>query len=143
MMVPLSAFPAINASLNALSGILLLVGYFLIRRRQVEAHRRTMIAACTSSAVFLACYLYYHAHAGVTRFRGVGWVRGLYFSILVSHTVLAVIIVPLILVTLARGLRRRDQAHRRIARITYPLWLYVSVTGVVVYFFLYHWYPSR
>ncbi len=134
----LAMFPAINATLNGASAVLLLVGRSFIARKQVDAHRRTMIAAFCTSTVFLACYLYYHAHVGSVHFQGQGWARILYFSILLTHTVLAVVIVPMILVTLSRGLRARYALHRAIARWTFPLWLYVSVTGVVIYVMLYH-----
>ena len=129
--------PAVNALLNATSAGLLLAGYVLIRQRRLEAHRRVMLAAVASSSLFLACYLVYHAHVGSMPFRGQGPVRTLYFTILITHTILAITIVPLVGVTLARGLRGRFDRHRRIARITLPLWAYVSVTGVVIYWMLY------
>ncbi|HLW78302.1 MAG TPA: DUF420 domain-containing protein [Terriglobia bacterium] len=137
-MPPLSDFPAIDATLNAASAVLLVLGYVSIRRKNIAVHRLFMLSAFTSSTLFLACYLWYHAHHGVTRFRGAGAVRALYFGLLGSHTVLAGLIVPLVLVTLSRALARRFDRHRRIARWTLPLWLYVSVTGVVVYWMLYH-----
>ncbi len=136
--MPLSAFPAIDASLNAASALLLTLGYFFIRRKNVTAHKACMLSAFATSTAFLICYLYYHLHHGVTRFRGQGAIRGLYFALLGSHTVLAVVIVPLVLVTLYRAARARFDLHKRIARWTLPLWLYVSVTGVVVYWMLYH-----
>ena len=129
--------PTLNAVLNAASALLLLWGYSLIRRGRREAHRRVMIAALCSSALFLVSYLYYHAQVGSVRFQGQGPVRTLYFAILISHTVLAAAIVPLVLVTVVRALRQRFDQHRRIARVTLPLWAYVSVTGVVVYWMLY------
>jgi uncharacterized membrane protein YozB (DUF420 family) len=134
--------PAVNASLNALSGILLFIAYLLIRRKRVQMHKRFMLAACISSLVFLVCYVlnHYLRHGIVTHFTGTGWVRPLYFTILISHTILAVTIVPLAIVTVMNGLKMRVVRHRRIARWTFPLWMYVSVTGVIVYFFLYHWY---
>ncbi|HEY1250217.1 MAG TPA: DUF420 domain-containing protein [Thermoanaerobaculia bacterium] len=135
--------PAINATLNATSALLLLLAYRAIRGLRVERHRRLMLSAASTSAVFLACYLYYHAHVGSVRFTGEGAVRPLYFAILISHTILAAAIVPLVLRTLYLGLRRRDDRHRRIARWTFPIWLYVSVTGVVIYLMLYQIYPSR
>ena len=137
--------PSLNAILNATSGILLVIGYVLIRRRQISAHRACMIGAVTSSSLFLVSYLTYHIGfgKGVTRFTGTGSVRWLYFSILISHTILAVTIVPFVIVTLRRALRGEFLKHRRVARWTFPMWLYVSVTGVVVYFMLYHLYPSR
>ncbi len=137
-MVPLSDFPALDAALNATSAVLLALGYFFIRRKNVAAHRLCMLSAFSTSALFLGCYLWYHAHHGVTRFRTPGALRAFYFALLGSHTVLAGVIVPLVLITLYRALRRRFQVHRRIARWTLPLWVYVSVTGVVVYWMLYH-----
>lgn len=137
-----SIFPVINASLNAASAVLIVVGRMLIARKLVAAHRRVMIAAVATSALFLCSYLYYHFFvvAGVvTRFQGVGWTRTLYFSILISHTILATLIVPMVLITLNHGLRQRFDKHRRIARWTFPVWLYVSVTGVAVYWMLYQW----
>jgi uncharacterized membrane protein YozB (DUF420 family) len=139
----LQVMPPINATLNGLSGVFLLTGYTLIRRKRIEAHRRFMLAACVTSLLFLACYLTYHYLGGMTRFAGSGWSRPLYFSILISHTILAVIIVPLAGITVFNGLKRRIPKHRRIARWTFPMWMYVSVTGVLVYFFLYQWFPSR
>lgn len=136
--------PAINASLNALSGVLLLTAYVLIRLKKIELHKRFMIAACVTSLVFLASYVTYHYLRGgvVSRFGGEGWVRSLYFSILISHTTLAVTIVPLAILSVRNGLKMRVAQHRRVAKWTFPLWMYVSVTGVLVYFFLYQWFPS-
>jgi uncharacterized membrane protein YozB (DUF420 family) len=131
-------FPAIDASLNGTSAVLLLVGRRFIKRGQMAAHRAVMLAALLSSSIFLACYLYYHWHVGSVHFQGQGWSRPVYFSILISHTILAAAIVPLIIITLSRALRERFDRHRAIARWTYPLWMYVSVTGVIVYFMLYH-----
>ena len=139
----LSHLPAVNATLNATSAVLLLLAYRAIRRLDVERHRGLMLAAASVSAAFLVCYLYYHAHVGSVRFTGQGPVRALYFTILISHTILAAAIVPLVLRTLYLGLRRRDDRHRRIARWTFPIWLYVSVTGVVIYLMLYQLYPLR
>ncbi|MEP6993258.1 MAG: DUF420 domain-containing protein [Acidobacteriota bacterium] len=136
--------PAINATLNATSAILLLLAYRAIRRVEVERHRKLMLAAAATSTVFLACYLIYHAHVGSVRFTGQGPVRALYFAILISHTILAAAIVPMVLRTLYLGLRRQDDRHRRLARWTFPLWLYVCVTGVVIYAMLYRLYaPGR
>ena len=129
--------PALNALLNGTSALLLLAGFRLIRRGRVEAHRRTMIAAVVSSSLFLASYLVYHAHVGSVRFQGRGPLRVLYLTILGSHTVLAAAIVPLVLVTVTRALQARFDRHRRLARVTFPLWCYVSVTGVVIYWMLY------
>jgi uncharacterized membrane protein YozB (DUF420 family) len=134
--------PTVNAILNSTCAVLLLLGYIFIRRKRVAAHRACMLAAFVTSVAFLGCYLYYHYAVGSVRFQGQGWIRPIYFSILISHTVLAAAIVPMVLVTLARGLRERFDAHRRIARWTLPIWLYVSVTGVLVYLLLYHLYPS-
>ncbi len=136
-MVPLSYLPGINASLNSASALLLVIGYLLIRRGRVSAHRVCMLSAFATSTLFLVSYLTYHYQVGSVPFEGRGWVRPLYFSILISHTVLAAAIVPLVLVTLVRALRGKFERHRRIARWTLPIWLYVSVTGVVVYWMLY------
>jgi uncharacterized membrane protein YozB (DUF420 family) len=129
--------PAVNASLNALSGALLLAGYGLIRARRITAHRRCMIAAFITSSVFLACYLVYHAQVGSVPFMRQGFVRPVYFTILITHVTLAATVLPLAIVTLSRGLKSRVPQHRRIARWTFPIWLYVSVTGVLVYVLLY------
>ena len=133
----LADLPAVNALLNATSAGLLACGYALIRQGRREAHRRVMLAAVACSTLFLTSYLVYHAQVGSVRFRGQGVVRRVYFTILLTHTVLAAAIVPLVAVTLVRGLRGRYDRHRRIARLTLPLWAYVSVTGVVVYWMLY------
>jgi putative membrane protein len=129
-------WPAINASLNALSGVFLLIAFLLIRRKRIQPHKRFMLAACASSLVFLASYLAYHYTAGATRFAGVGWSRPVYFTLLLTHTVLAVVIVPLAVISVFNGLKMRVPTHRRFAKVTFPLWMYVSVTGVLVYFFL-------
>lgn len=129
--------PALNACLNALSAALLFTGWVLVRRRRLAAHRRVMLAALTSSALFLVSYVTYHVQVGSVRFQGQGVLRRAYFAILLTHTVLAVAIVPLVLVTVSRALAQRFDRHRRIARVTLPLWAYVSVTGVVVYWMLY------
>lgn len=139
----LTMMPAVNASLNATSGLLVLVGFAMIRQKREAAHRAAMISACVVSLLFLVSYLYYHYHAGTTRFAGQGWSRPVYFTILISHTILAVAIVPLVLLAVYNGLKDRRPRHRRIVRWAFPLWLYVSVTGVLVYFFLYQWFPSR
>ena len=133
----LSSLPALNASLNATSAVLLTIGWFLIRARRIRAHRRMMITACVTSTLFLISYVTYHAQIGSKPFPGTGPIRIVYFSILIPHVVLAATVVPLAVVTLLRGLRRDDVRHRRIARITLPLWLFVSVTGVIVYAMLY------
>ena len=129
--------PALNAGLNATSAALLTLGFFLIRNGRREAHKRAMLAALCCSSLFLVSYLVYHAQVGSVRFRGQGPVRTVYFAILISHTILAVTVVPLALVTLVRALQARFDRHRRIARITLPIWGYVSVTGVIVYWMLY------
>ena len=133
-----SKFPAINAALNLTSAILLTLGYIFIRQRAITAHTMTMLAACGTSTLFLIFYLTYHYYHGSTPYRGQGIWRPIYFTILISHTVLAVINVPLAITTLVRGLRGRFDKHVKLARITLPIWLYVSVTGVVVYWMLYH-----
>lgn len=142
-MTDLSIFPAINASLNGASAVLIASGRVLIRRKKVHLHRACMIAAVATSTLFLGCYLYYHAHVGSVRFPGQGWVRPAYFALLISHTVLAAAVVPLVLVTLTAALRGRFERHRRIARWTYPIWLYVSITGVLVYLVLYRIYGAH
>jgi len=129
--------PTLNAALNALSAVLLALGWILIRTGRREAHKRAMVAALVCSSLFLASYLVYHAQVGSVRFRGQGAVRTVYFAILISHTILAATVVPLALVTLVRALQARFDRHRRIARITLPIWGYVSVTGVIVYWMLY------
>jgi uncharacterized membrane protein YozB (DUF420 family) len=129
--------PALNACLNGTAALLLATGYYLIRRGRRDAHRRVMLGALACSALFLVSYLTYHAHVGSVRFQGRGPVRTVYFAILISHTVLAVAIVPLVAATLVPALRGRFDRHRRLARITLPLWAYVSVTGVVIYWMLY------
>jgi len=139
-----SDLPAINASLNGLSAVFLAAGFYFIRRKNVIAHRRCMISAFASSTVFLACYLTYHFSVrAVTRFSGQGWIRPVYFTLLISHILLAVVILPLAIVTLTRGLRAQFDLHRKIARWTWPIWMYVSVTGVMVYLMLYHLYPAH
>lgn len=139
---PFTVFPPLNASLNGASAILLVTGRWFIIRGRMAIHRAFMIAAVISSIIFLGCYLYYHAHVGSVRFQGTGWSRPLYFSILISHTILAAAIVPMVIITLSRALRERYDRHRRIARWTFPLWLYVSITGVVVYLMLYRLYAG-
>ncbi len=138
--LPLSALPALNAALNATCAVLLVSGYLLIRRRKVMAHKICMASAFVVAVMFLASYLTYHYQVGSMSFGGRGWMRPVYFSLLTSHTILAAGIVPLVLVTLSRALRGRFDRHVRIARWTLPLWLYVSVTGVIVYLMLYHLY---
>lgn len=136
-MIDYTVLPAVNASLNALSGVFLLVGYVLIRRRRIDAHRFAMLAAFASSTLFLISYLYYHWHAGSRPFTGQGAIRYVYFAVLISHIILAAAILPMAIMTLSRGLRGRYVEHKRIARWTFPTWMYVSVTGVIVYVMLY------
>jgi uncharacterized membrane protein YozB (DUF420 family) len=136
-MISVHDLPAVNASLNALSGILLLLGFTLIHRRRIELHRKVMIAAFATSSLFLICYVVYHAQVGSVPFPRQGFVRPLYFTILITHVILAATVPPLAIITLTRGLKGRYPQHRRIARWTFPIWLYVSVTGVLVYVLLY------
>lgn len=136
-MISVHDLPAVNASLNALSGVLLLCGYVLVRARRIAAHRAVMIAAFVASSLFLICYVVYHAQVGSVPFPRQGFVRPLYFTILITHVLLAATVPPLAIVTLTRGLKGRYPQHRRIARWTFPIWMYVSVTGVLVYVLLY------
>jgi uncharacterized membrane protein YozB (DUF420 family) len=129
--------PHLNAALNSLSAVFLVCGFVSIRSRNIRGHRAAMFAAVASSTLFLVSYLVYHYQVGSVPFKGQGWIRAVYFTILLTHTILAAAIVPLVLITLIRALRGRYDAHRRIARWTFPIWLYVSVTGVVVYWMLY------
>jgi uncharacterized membrane protein YozB (DUF420 family) len=141
--MPLTAIlPAVNAALNALSACLLIGGYACIRRGRRAAHQRCMLAAFLVSVLFLTSYLTLRYFAGMTRFEGQGWIRPVYFTILLSHTVLAAGIVPLAIVTMARALREEHARHVRVARWTLPLWLYVSITGVIIFWLLYHLYPG-
>ncbi len=136
-------FPALNAGLNGTAAVLLTAGFVFIRRRRVHAHRAAMLAAFAVSVAFLACYVTYHLQTGAhTPFGGTGPIRTVYLVMLASHIVLAMAIVPLVLVTVTLALRGRFERHRRWARWTFPLWYYVSVTGVLVYFFLYRWWPA-
>ena len=136
--------PVVNASLNALSAVFLTLGFIFIKQKRTAAHRNCMMAALGTSTIFLACYLYYHFSVRVmTKFTGTGWIRPVYFFILISHVILAVAIVPLVLVTVSRAFKERFEAHRAIARWTWPIWMYVSVTGVIVYLMLYQFFPSK
>lgn len=135
----LSDLPALNATLNGISAVLLTTGWFLIKSRRIEAHRRCMISAFVTSALFLISYVVYHSQVGSKPFSGTGAMRTVYFAILIPHVVLAAAVLPLAIITLRRGLRRDDARHRRIARVTLPVWLFVSVTGVIVYLMLYRW----
>lgn len=139
----ISNLPLINACFNGLSTVLILVGYLAIKRGAKELHRNCMVGALCSSALFLAGYLYYHFHAGRTVFAEPTWVRPWYLAILLTHTVLAVVIVPLILTTVLWAAQGKFEAHRRIARWTLPMWAYVSVTGVVIYLLLYQIFPQK
>ncbi|HTL47634.1 MAG TPA: DUF420 domain-containing protein [Verrucomicrobiae bacterium] len=133
----LSKFPPLNASLNATSGLLLLLGYAFIRQRAMKAHAMCMVAACCTTILFLGCYIYYHAHHGSEPYKGTGPMRTVYFGILISHTILAITILPLVIRSLYLGLTGNFVKHSRVARVTFPLWLYVSVTGVIIYWMLY------
>jgi putative membrane protein len=135
--MPLTFLPSLNAALNALATVLLVTGWVLIHQRRIEAHKKCMIAAFATSVLFLISYVIYHAQVGSKPFTGTGLIRTIYFSILIPHVILAAAVPPLALVTLARGLKRNDAAHRRIAKWTMPIWLFVSVTGVIVYVMLY------
>jgi uncharacterized membrane protein YozB (DUF420 family) len=145
----LQIFPHVNASLNALSSVFLLFGFYFIMRTRVREHRFCMITATTISALFLVSYISYHTlrsyylGLGPTKFTGEGIVRPIYFTILTSHTILAAVIAPFIIATLRRALKGRFDAHRRLARLVYPIWLYVSITGVIVYLLLYQFYPAK
>jgi len=139
----LSDLPAVNASLNCLSAILLSTGYYFIRRKNQAAHRNCMVAAVCTSTLFLISYLVYHSQAGRTVFREPQWFRPIYLTILLTHTVLAVVIVPMVLVTLSRAVRGRFELHRKAARWTWPLWMYVSATGVFIYLLLYQTFPQK
>jgi uncharacterized membrane protein YozB (DUF420 family) len=138
--IPITSLPAINAFLNGLSAVLLFTGYMFIRRGKVPYHRACMVSAFISSSIFLASYLYFHFHAGMVRFSGQGPVWPIYFTLLATHTILAIVIVPMVLIALYRALTRQFVRHRAIARWTYPLWMYVSVTGVIIYLMLYRLY---
>lgn len=136
-MIDYSQLPVVNAVLNGTAAVLILVGIYLIKTGRQRAHRAVMISAFVASSLFLVSYLTYHAHIGSKHFPGQGTARTIYFAILLTHTVLAALVVPMVLVTLTRGLKGRFDRHRPIARWTYPVWLYVSVTGVVIYLMLY------
>jgi len=148
-MDPLSVFPHLNATLNGLSSVFLFAGFFFILRREVHKHRFCMLTASCFSGLFLICYVTYHSlrtyyfGLGPTKFTGTGLSRPIYFTILTSHTILAAAIAPFVVWTLFRALKGRFDMHRRMARLVFPIWAYVSVTGVVVYFMLFHLYPGR
>jgi putative membrane protein len=139
-----NVLPAVNASLNALSGVFLVIAYVHIRAKRIRQHKRFMLAACITSLLFLVCYVtnHYLRRGIVTRFTGTGAIRPVYFTLLITHTILAIVIVPLAILSVMNGLKMRVPQHRRVAKWTFPLWLYVCVTGVLVYFFLYHWFPG-
>lgn len=141
-MISTSDLPAVNATLNALSAALLTAGFVFIRRKNIACHRVCMLSAFFVSVVFLICYVTYHALHGSTKFTHAGAIRWLYFAVLISHVVLAAAIVPLVLITLIRALKGQIDRHRAIARWTWPIWMYVSITGVVVYLMLYQLYPA-
>ena len=140
--------PIVNACLNGLSAVFLCIGYYFIRKKNQNAHRNCMIAAFTTSTLFLICYLTYHGylayylHRGPTVFKDPAWFRPIYLTILLTHTVLAVVIVPMVLISLSRALKKRFDLHRKTARWTWPLWMYVSVTGVLIYLLLYQIFPQ-
>ena len=134
--------PTLNATLNFTSAILLITGRYFIKQGNRAVHKKCMVLAFGVSSFFLISYITYHAIHQITTFQGQGWVRPLYFTILMTHTILAVVVVPLVIMTLRRGLKNSFDRHRAIAKWTFPIWLYVSVTGVVVYLMLYHWYPA-
>jgi uncharacterized membrane protein YozB (DUF420 family) len=141
--------PVVNACLNGLSALFLSGGFYFIRRKNQAAHRNCMVAAFVTSTLFLACYLTYHGymayylHRGPTIFKEPAWFRPIYLAILLTHTVLAIVIVPMVLITLSRALKQRFDRHRKIARWTWPLWMYVSVTGVLIYLLLYQIFPQK
>ncbi|HUK46757.1 MAG TPA: DUF420 domain-containing protein [Terriglobales bacterium] len=135
-------YPVLDASLNGTSAVLLVIARRMIKQGRMAVHRALMLTALFTSSLFLISYLYYHAHVGSVHFQGHGWSRPVYFSILISHTILAAAVVPLVIITLSRALRERFDRHRVIARWTYPVWLYVSITGVVVYLMLYQFFAA-
>lgn len=145
----LQIFPHLNATLNGLSGVFLIAGFYFIQTKQISRHRASMLAAFTLSTVFLACYLIHHAlrtyyfGLGPTKFTGEGIIRPIYFTILTTHTILAAVIAPFIIVTLRRALKGKFEIHKKLARLVFPIWLYVSVTGVIVYLMLYQIYPAK
>ena len=136
-MISVSQLPTVNATLNFLSAVFLVLGFFFIKSKNIKAHRACMLSAFASSTLFLISYLVYHYQVGSVPFKGQGWIRTVYFAILVSHTILATVVVPMAVITLIRALKQNFAAHRRIAGRTFPIWLYVSITGVIVYAMLY------
>jgi len=141
-MFSISDLPLLNAFLNMTSALLLIKGHQQMRKGNIQAHKKFMIATFVASALFLSSYLLYHYQHGSQPFQGQGWIRPIYFTILLTHTVCAAAIVPFAILTLRRGLRREDESHARIAKWTYPIWLYVSITGVLIYLLLYQFYPA-
>ncbi len=141
-MIEIADLPLVDAVLNATTTVLLVTGYVSVRRGRIGRHKACMLAALVTSSAFLACYLTYHSHVGSIRFTAGGWPRPVYFALLATHTLLAALVPPLASVTVWRALRGRFDSHRRIARWTLPVWLYVSVTGVIVYLMLYQIFPS-
>lgn len=139
----LSGLPLLNACLNFTSAVLLTIGYIQIRKQRQIAHRNCMIGAFVTSGLFLVSYLYYHAHVSTTHFVEPAWFRPIYLTILLTHTILAAVIVPMIFITLSRALKQRFDKHKRIARWTWPIWMYVSVTGVIIYLILYQIFPQN
>lgn len=135
--------PVLNATLNGIASVCLLLGFYFIKNKKRERHKAAMLTAVSCSILFLTSYLIYHfGHAGLTRFTTEGWPKTLYFTILWTHTPLAALVAPLIVITLKRALKSNFSAHSKLARWTFPIWLYVSVTGVLIYFMLYQWFPS-
>jgi putative membrane protein len=135
--------PAVNASLNATTAVLLTTGLVFIRKKNIPAHRRCMLSAIILSTIFLASYITYHSYHGITYFPDIGWPKTLYRTILFTHTILAMTLLPLIIITATRALRENFERHKLIARWTWPIWMYVSVTGVIVYWMLYHLFPTK
>lgn len=135
--------PALNATLNGIAAVLLVVGYLLVRQKKITAHRNVMMAAFLVSSAFLASYLYYHFHYSSRPFQGTGLIRPIYFAMLLSHILLATAMVPFVLRMLWLALKNRIEAHRKLARWVWPVWMYTSVTGVLIYLMLYQWYPQK
>ena len=142
ILMSISDLPTLNAILNSISAILLTIGFVFIKQKNREAHRRCMIGAFTTSTLFLISYLVYHYNVGSVKFQGQGAVRTVYFAILLTHTVLAVVIVPLIIAAVVQAIRGKFESHKKITRWAWPLWMYVSVTGVVIYLLLYQIFPQ-
>lgn len=145
----LDIFPHLNAILNASSGVLLILGFYFIKKKEIQKHRASMLSAVVVSSIFLICYLIHHSirsyyfGLGPTKFTGEGIIRSIYFFILTTHTILAALITPAVIYILIKALRQQFEIHKKFARIVFPIWLYVSITGVVVYLLLYQIYPNR